>query len=243
MKSSAALFPIAFALGAITLAPWVSAQAQDSRQEGPIEIEKCQTISKPGSYKLVENLTARANTDCLVIITGFVTIDLAGFSISSGGGDTTGAGIITSGSPGQFHGITVRNGSISNFHDGVVFEAAAGPIIEGLSVTGFNSDRGSGIDALGAGGIVRGNTATNSLDGFDVSFATLTGNYAAGNTVGFVIGEGSTVIGNTARNNKNAGIFVVCPSNVTDNTATGSQFNLEVQVGTTGCNLTNNVAP
>jgi hypothetical protein len=33
------------------------AQAQDARQEGPIEIDKCQTISQPGSYKLVKNLT------------------------------------------------------------------------------------------------------------------------------------------------------------------------------------------
>jgi hypothetical protein len=218
------------------------AQAQSAR-EGPIEIEKCQTIGKPGSYKLVKNLAARANADCLVIITGFVTIDLAGFSISSGGGDTTGAGIKTSGSPGQFPGITVRNGSISNFHDGVEFEASAGPIIEGLSITGFSSDRGSGIDALGAGGIVRGNTVTNTQGGFTVSFATMTGNYAADNTAGFVVGEGSTVIGNTARNNAIFGIRVVCPSNVIDNTATGSPTNFLAQPTPETCNIANNVAP
>jgi len=56
MKRFAALFPIALALGAIILVPRVGAQAQDAR-EGPTEIEKCQTISHPGSYKLVNNLT------------------------------------------------------------------------------------------------------------------------------------------------------------------------------------------
>ena len=86
MKSSAALFPIALALGALTLAPWASAQAQDSRQEGPFEIEKCQTISNPGSYKLVNNLTFEGTTGTpLQVTANFVTIDLAGFTISGPG--------------------------------------------------------------------------------------------------------------------------------------------------------------
>ena len=38
-------------LAAIVLAS--GAQAQDARQEGPIEIEKFQTIDKSASYKLV----------------------------------------------------------------------------------------------------------------------------------------------------------------------------------------------
>jgi hypothetical protein len=83
----------------------------------------------------------------------------------------------------------------------------------------------------------------NCEGGFEVR-GTITGNYAANNTAsGFVIGPGSTFIGNTAQDNGITGIFVTCPANVTDNTATGSPSNLEVQVGTTGCNLTNNVAP
>ena len=45
----ATIFPFALALGALILAPRPGAYAQDSRQEGPIEIEKCQTIDKPGS--------------------------------------------------------------------------------------------------------------------------------------------------------------------------------------------------
>ena len=67
MKRSATFFPIVLALGTITLTP-VLVRAHDCREEGQIEIEKCQTIDKPGSYKLVNNLNARASADCIVII-------------------------------------------------------------------------------------------------------------------------------------------------------------------------------
>jgi len=99
MRRPAALFPIALALGAMILAPLAGARA-DTREEGPFEIEKCRTIDKSGSYKLVNNLTAPANTDCLVITAGFVTIDLRRFhdhwwrqhhTSGGGGGDSCGA--------------------------------------------------------------------------------------------------------------------------------------------------------
>jgi len=112
MRRPAALFPIALALGAMMLTPVAGA-----REEGPIEIEKCQTISQPGSYKLVNNLTGplNANGECLVMTTGFVNIDLAGFLIS-GSGTGRGAGISTTPPPAAIlGGIAVRNGSISNF--------------------------------------------------------------------------------------------------------------------------------
>jgi hypothetical protein len=83
MRRPAALFPIALALGAIILAPRAGAQEQGWRAEGPIEIEKCQTISKSGSYKLVNNFTFTGTTGtCLSITADFVTIDLGGFTIS-----------------------------------------------------------------------------------------------------------------------------------------------------------------
>jgi hypothetical protein len=49
------------------------------------------------------------------------------------------------------------------------------------------------------------------------------------------------VIGNTALNNSGVGIAVVCPANVTNNTATGNSVN--IQLSGEGCNNTNNVAP
>jgi hypothetical protein len=75
MRRSAALFPIALAIGTIILE-----READARE--PTMIKACGTISQPGSYELANNLTATPNTDCLVITANFVTIDLAGFSIA-----------------------------------------------------------------------------------------------------------------------------------------------------------------
>ena len=79
MRNAVGVFSIVFALGATTLAPSAGTQ--------PTQINSCQTISDPGSYVLVNNLST-SDGDCLDITTSFVTINLAGFTIS-GGGDQT----------------------------------------------------------------------------------------------------------------------------------------------------------
>ena len=60
------------------------------------------------------------------------------------------------------------------------------------------------------------------------------------------MGVGSTVIGNTvtgviSEEPNEFGITVECPSNVIDNTITGSNTNLTLNGA--GCNTANNVAP
>jgi hypothetical protein len=245
----AALFPFALALGALILAPRPGAYAQDPRQEGPIEIEKCQTIDKPGSYKLVNNLTFNgpSGSACLSITANFVTLDLAGFTITGiSQGDQPRPSAIEA--DGNTTGITVRNGSISgNFQRGVSL-GGDGSIVEGLHVSNDAGmfEHGIGISATG---IVRNNAVVGvsgktALEGGRGIVATgvITGNYTSINeTSGIEAGQGSTVIGNTATNNAAGGIGVSCPSNVTDNTAIGNQQNL--LLSGTGCNNTNNVAP
>jgi hypothetical protein len=246
MKRSAAFFPIALALGAIMLAPWASTQAQDSREEGPIEIDKCQTINQPGSYRLVNNLTFKGSTGvCLQITADFVTIDLAGFTISGPalvvvfGPNTT---AIAAGN--DTTGIAVRNGSISGFGFGVTL-GGDGSIVEGLRVFG----RGTALTGIAATGIVKGNTVVGiaNADGVEAvgisATGIVTGNYALNNRIrGLLIGQGSTVIGNTASGTVDGpGIEVACPSNVTDNTAVNN-FLENLTLGN-GCNNTNNVAP
>jgi hypothetical protein len=236
MKRPGAVFTIALAFGAIILAPRVGAQAQDSRQEGPTEIDKCQTISQSGSYKLVNNLTFNgpSGSACLSITANFVTIDLAGFTITgtspSGGPFPAFPIAIEAGN--NTTGITVRNGSISgNFSDGVVL-SGDGSIVEGLHV--------SNATALGitVHGIVRGNTAVGNFVGIDAD-GLITGNYVSGAQSGIV--AVGTVIGNTVTNSER-GIVVGCPSNVTDNTATGNSI-VNLLLNRNGCNNTNNVAP
>jgi hypothetical protein len=246
MIRSAALFPIALALGAIILAPrGDGAQAQDAREEGPREIEKCQTISNPGSYKLVNDLAFSAPTGtCLDITASSVTIDLAGFTIS-GPGQVLGITATAIAAGGETRGITVRNGSISRFDIGVGL-GGDGSIVEGLRV----------FDGISAGiiatGIVKGNSAVGMNGGpgagSGISAAGIvTGNYASHNRfAGIEIGQGSTVIGNTSTQNgptiPGFGIVVSCPSNVTDNTAVNNAIANLVLNGE-GCHNEDNVAP
>ena len=240
MRRPAALFPISLALSAMMLAPVAGA-----REQGLTEIEKCQTISEPGSYKLVNNLTFKGATGaCLAITVDFVTIDLAGFTISGPGGSLNPSAPLPNAIAAEDHttGIAVRNGSISGFPVGVEL-SGDGSIVEGLRVSGG----GPGPVGISATGIVRGNTVVGQhnflrLGAGIIATGIVTGNFASRNDFGIEVGQGSTVIGNTARNNGEFGIFVDCPSNATDNTAVNNaQVNLELNGN--GFNNTNNLAP
>ena len=250
-ETTSSSFPIALALGATILVPGPGAQA------APTAITACQTITQPGSYVLANDLTS-TSADCLVITTSFVTINLAGFSISVGLPRT--AILATSGTPLQ--GIAVRNGSITA-SAGVNLDAAGGSIVEGLRVFVL----GAGISATG---IVRGNAVTGGSANVPVSqfginasgivtdyvtgFGRATGiiadgivrgNTATNNLGGIHAGAGSTVIGNTATNNSGFGmgfgISADCPSNLTDNTAVNNHTNLVLNGD--GCHNEDNVAP
>jgi hypothetical protein len=251
VKSPAALFPIALALGGIILVPWLSARAQDT-QVGPIEIDKCQTIDQPGSYKLVNNLTFTGNTTCLFITASNVTIDLAGFTISGPGSAAPTRNAATAIGTANLD-VAVRNGSIVGFNAGVVlhrsppFETAAGSIVEGLRISGCPCSVG-----ISATGIVKGNTVETIGVAGEQSMGIsangiITGNFvtSAPPSTGYEIGQGSTVIGNTAAGAAmtvgGVGISVSCPSNVINNTAVNNSQNLVLNGD--GCNNTNNVAP
>jgi hypothetical protein len=239
MQRSAAFLPIALALGVLA-----SGLARaDARKEGPIEIEKCQTISQAGSYKLVTNLTvAEGANDCLLITANDVSIDLAGFLIRGGGPSRVGVGGFPPEGP-LPSGVTVRNGSIVGFGFGV--NVGGDSLIEGLHVIG-----GCGrpcTTGISAGGIVKNNTVSEVSVGGISATGVITGNVVIGSGEdAFGIGVGSTVIGNTATEAFRAGFRVDCPSNVTDNTAVNNGSNSSTPnlvLNGTGCNNTNNVAP
>jgi parallel beta-helix repeat protein len=247
MRKSAALFPIA--LAAIILAPGAGARE-------PTPLRKCQTISQPGSYELADNLVATG--DCLVITADFVTMDLAGFTITGNFNNIApGTAILAAPSSGHLQGIAARNGSISNFHVGVDLSSADGSIVEGLRVIRpfVGGIIASGIvkgntvsdtllgNGIGATGIVTGNYVTGNRENGIAATGTVTGNTASGNLrMGIVVGEGSTVTGNTAMDNEMVGIVANCPSNLTDNTAINNPERNLILNGD-GCNNTNNVAP
>jgi hypothetical protein len=240
MKRSAAFFPIV--LGAIILAPPAGAQAQSAREEGPIEIEKCQTISQPGSYKLVNNLSFRSSDGtCLTITASFVTIDLAGFTITGASGVNPFNQATAIGAGNDVNGSAVRNGSISFIGTGVSL-SGAGSIVEGLRV--FRA----GLAGIIATGVIKNNTVVETFfpgTGI-VASGIISGNYLSDNReTGMEIGQGSTVIGNTVTNSQGfhgPGIRVACPSNVSNNTAVNN-VGQNLEMDGNGCTDTNNVAP
>ena len=249
MKTPASVFTIALALGAIIFAPLTGAKAQDAREEGPFEIEKCQTIDKSGSYKLVRNLTFSGSSGaCLMITASGVTLDLAGFTISGHtSGFATSTAILASG---DLRGIAVQNGSLSGFQTGVNLGSATGSLVEKLRVIDITRTLPATATGIIASGIVRSNSVLGPL-GTGIPVGTgisatgmLTGNYVTGTATGMLIGRGSTVSDNTATDNRLFGFFVTCPSNVTDNTAlNNSDGNLVLETARGSCNTTNNVAP
>jgi hypothetical protein len=202
----------------------------------PTEIKRCQTISEPGPYVLVNNLSfpgATAGT-CLLITADFVTIDLAGFHIDVG---VRGGGTAVKGN----NGITVRNGSIAAV-DATGVALGDGSIVEGLQIAVVL--HGNGISA---NGIVRDNTIIGSGGlggqvGISNSTGVITHNYVAGLAgTGIDAGAGSTVIGNTSINNF-VGIIAECPVNLTDNTAVNNRDTNLILNGE-GCHNEDNVAP
>jgi parallel beta-helix repeat protein len=220
-------------LAALALAPFPAGA------QGPTNINNCTTIAQPGAYELTRNLDATG--DCLVIAADFVTIDLKGFVISGNG---TGAGISNAGK-GRL-GTAIRNGTITNFLDGINFAAidGANQSTEVQQIRAIANAR-SGI-ALNENAIVSGCTASgNGGTGIGAGAnSTLTGNNASGNHTGFDVSVRSLLSGNTASDNGPGGIGIIisCPSNLVGNAAIANNSNIiEIGVGCTRAN--NNPAP
>jgi hypothetical protein len=227
MRRTAAFFPtFLLTIGSLVLAPSGGARA-DSQGEGPIEIDKCQTISQPGSYRLVNNLTfgIEAGT-CLSITASFVTIDLAGFAIN-GPAIGQSAAVAIAADADDSVGIAVKNGSIAGFSNGVFLRGTVS-VVEGLRVSCRIGNRGAPCDmGIFASGIVRGNTVVGFVAAANFGAAIratgiVTGNFMSGSASGIEAGQGSTVTGNTVvgfsgpgggpSSLGSTGIFVDCPS-------------------------------
>ncbi len=245
MKNSHALAALALLAAAMQATTAVAA---------PDKINQCKAITQSGSYVVTKNLNASG--DCLVINADFVTIDLDGFVIEGNG---TGGGITDLGAFTNV-GVTVRNGTVSNFFNGISLAASTAGVVERMTSVG-NTNVGivlvSGIvrDSIATGNVnnsgisvgprslVTGSNSTNN----DVGIVTNIGSTIIGNTVGLNIRHGivmsgnGTIVNNTSNNNAQLGIHAECPSTVIGNTAVGNGTNLSL-VGA-GCASDHNAAP
>lgn len=168
------------------------------------------TISQPGSYKLSGNLTVTTIKDAIVIQHDDVTLDLNGFAIvgpgtyvavgvsgcTPGGDPAHCAGISSFG----YQNITIKNGVIRGFSDGVYVGGTA--LISDLQT----SRNLVGVSASGSIILVRCAANNNDFWGINVGNATVSECTANNNTVDGIEASGSTLIHNVASQNGGYGI-------------------------------------
>src|SRR5215831_1432982 len=112
------------------------------------------TISEPGSYRLSSNLYTGGQTG-IVILVSDVTIDLNGFSIRGNAGLRVGI-FADNRINHNLVGIVIRNGTISNFRDGIDLGLSTQSIVERI---GVHDNESWGI-RVGENSTVTGNTAS-----------------------------------------------------------------------------------
>jgi hypothetical protein len=176
--------------------------APEAQGSGSMTITTCQTTVTRNAV-LANDLVCSG--DGIVVGAPQITIDLKGFTLRGDGGASD-YGIDDTGGHDR---VTVKNGSISGFADGVHAENA-----DGFSVMNVVA---SGNAAWGI--VVFGNKASIAS-----SVASGNGNYGIG-----VVGASVSVKSSTAAGNPFIGVSVQGDSSrVTSATATGSQYGISI---------------
>ncbi len=153
------------------------------------------TISQPGSYIVVKNLTVGPDLNCITINTSDVSIDLNGHTLYGAGTTTgsTGNGVALAG---FYDNIAVFNGITRDFFECGVnlgYYFSANDLI--YNIHSFNNNY---VGILLSSGIVRD--------------CVLSGNYR-----GIIVDANGVVKNNTVTNNSDYGIAVSAGSSVIDN--------------------------
>jgi len=179
-------------------------------------VNNCQTITQPGSYAVTRNLSSTG--DCIVIASGFVTLDLMGFTIS-GNGTAASVGIHEAAGT-QFpglRGVVIRNGNVTNFGVGIEFSVSDGVTVENVNAS---SNAGNGLILLNRAVVRASRFDDNGNNGVTVGDgAMITGSTATRNgNVGFGAATGALIVNNVAINNKLTGISQDCPGAAIANT-------------------------
>lgn len=188
------------------------------------------TLSVRGSYRLSSNLTVPAETTGIDIPVSGVSLDLNGFQIAGDGG---GAGVVGSA---VVNGISVRNGSVTGFRDGIAIGSRASEVRD---IRAFDNT-GAGI-RVGSGLFVSGNSLTRNGIGIKAFRDSLiTGNVLSFNDIGIDALQNSTISGNTTAAHR-IGIKVLCPAGLIGNTSAGNvEADIVEEVQVTPCSRANN---
>ena len=182
------------------------------------EVIEAIVISQPGSYVLVEDVTAIPDNDAITITANNVSLDLNGFTVSGNLEVNDGNGIVVSGD-----NVTIRDGNVQfTDGDGIKCQSAAF-----LTLINVNSNRNTGNGVLCSEmHVIRGNFSFNGGSGVSGSFNKVEGARASENGLhGFNFAAGSSLSNGTAYANKTHGVNCSNSSTlVTQTIATNNGF-------------------
>ena len=231
--------------------PWTGQAAP------PVSINSCTTISTPGHYELVADLTSF--TTCIRITASHVHLKLNGHTITGPFAGVDGTQGI------QVVGVTKVDiegpGVITNFGRGIDFEGVDFSEVKGVTSTGnfhgivvqrdFVTPN---LDNLSEKNWFRGNTSTgNAHHGFTLNGTSennFVNNTASNNGESGIFlfnGTGNQVKVNTTNGNGTGGIIAVgggasTGHSITDNTAIGNNVGIRLENGSTGNSVKGNTA-
>jgi hypothetical protein len=219
----------------VTLAAMTVALAPAAHAAATKIVNCPKTITQPGLYELQDNLDSAGT--CIIVQADFVTIDLGGFRIR---GNRIGSAITDSG---LRRGTTVRNGTVTNFENGIELGNASVDNVKSFGndnvgifvITGSvrNSHAEGNVNnhgiSVGGRSLVAGNISVGNRTGISATHGSIVhGNTVADNTNHGILtlGTGMSIVNNAVFNNASMGIAVDCPSLVLANTALFHSTNL-----------------
>ncbi len=180
-------------------------EARTPIQSLPGDLSDQYVISQPGSYYLTAGITGASGMNCILVSASKVTIDLNGFSLDGGNGQS---GIVAVGQK----GVVVRNGIFANWAGSAISISGPGARLEKLS---FYSCVG-GAAFLGTGAHVTDCSVENCgsvtkpalsiLNNGHISNCIVHGGGARTNGDGIVVDYGSFVENCVASENGGSGI-------------------------------------
>lgn len=193
------------------------------------------TINSPGSYRLTTAVSNCGASPAIRIDASNVTLNLGGNIVD--GDDGGSHGILVNGNR-----VTIKNGTIANFQQGVRINGNAGKVtgitatsclFDGISFQGNDNvaqnniliDNGDAGIFTSTFAVVQDNVVTGGGVGINAQAdSRVTGNRISGATVGIfsTLGGGNKIVGNTVTGSTGTGISVNFSNLVRGNRVTGS---------------------
>jgi hypothetical protein len=166
-------------------------------------------ITQPGSYKLSGNLNVPSPVDGIDISTDNVTLDLNGFTITGAGINVCTAAQQCNGIFSPNNNITLKNGTIQGFTNGVNLSGGGHSVADIKATTITSMGMLIGNPFVPPSVVVRCTAFNNSLGssaGFRVFAVTMSDSAAGFNHIG-IIATDSTLIHNVVSNNSAVGLM------------------------------------